>query len=222
MRTVVIGATGDVGRGVVRRAVARGWEVTAVSRDAARARAVFAGLAVTAVEADLRDPVDAKRLAADVDAAHLDHLVVATNVPAPLRFVLNHDSRELVEHVAEILLTHHVAMRAFLPAMPVGSVFLGIGGGMADHVVKGYAHASIAQAAQRMLYRTVATEWLTHPVVRELLVRSMVAGDTNRETAPATWLTADQVGERACQILAAPEATDGPILTLSPEGRAPS
>ncbi|GAA3513496.1 hypothetical protein GCM10022234_05300 [Aeromicrobium panaciterrae] len=214
-RVAVIGATGDVGRGVVREAVSRGWEVVAVSRDASRARDL-ASLGVRIVTADLTDESAATALATELDAAHLDAVVVATNVPSSRTFVLNHQSRDLVDSVARTLLSHHVTMRAFLPLMDAGSVFLGVGGGMADFVVKGYAHASVAQAAQRMLYRTVAAEWLTHPVVLELLVQSMVAGDSNRESAPATWLTDAQIGARICDILDDPGSHEGPILTMAP------
>jgi hypothetical protein len=101
--------------------------------------------------------------------------------------------------------------------LPAGAVLLGIGGGMADFVVPGMAAASMTQAAQRMAYRYAAKEARDRGVVvRELLVRSMVAGAGNRETAAPEWLTDRQVGDRACEIIADPGEVRDPVIVMDP------
>jgi NAD(P)-dependent dehydrogenase (short-subunit alcohol dehydrogenase family) len=215
---LVVGATGDVGRGVVAAAAERGWSVTA----AARSEAGLAELReqwpeLTTVRADVATADGAGSLAQAGGDALWTAVVVAVNSsgkPAPL---VGQPYPDVAAYLAGNLAPHLNCISAFLPALPAGAVLLGIGGGMADFVVPGMAAASMTQAAQRMAYRYAAKEAREHGVVvRELLVRSMVAGASNRETAAPEWLTDRQVGDRACEIIADPGEMRDPVIVLDP------
>jgi hypothetical protein len=93
-------------------------------------------------------------------------------------------------------------------------MLIGIGGGTADFILPGLAPMSMAQAALRMLYRGLAKERRGGAQLCELMVVSMIAGVSNRASAPPEWLTAEEVGRHVCTILAAPDSFAGPVLQL--------
>ncbi|WP_328389004.1 NAD(P)-dependent oxidoreductase [Nocardia sp. NBC_00416] len=66
MRIAVFGATGTVGQHIVEQALARGYEVTALTRDAGRMARTHEHLHV--VEGDVLDPVAVERVVAGRDA----------------------------------------------------------------------------------------------------------------------------------------------------------
>lgn len=214
---LVIGASGDVGRGVVGAAVDRGWSVTAAARSVvglAELRSQWPELPTV-----IGDVATAEGATALADAAGIDWsgVVVAVNTAAAAGPLLEMDYAAVAQHLAGNLAPHLHCMQAFLPKLDAGAVFLGIGGGMADFVVPGMAAISMAQAAQRMAYRHAAKEVRTRQVaVRELLIRSMVAGASNRGKAAPAWLTDRQIGERVCEILADPGDVRDPVLSIDP------
>lgn len=71
-----------------------------------------------------------------------------------------------------------------------------------------------------MLYRNVAKESRdSGVVVRELLIRSMVAGDSNRDRAPAGWISDEQVGRAVCDLVVGQHEREAdPIVELLPPG----
>ena len=221
-RIVVIGGGGDVGRGVVRAALRRGWEVTAVGRRPESLRDLedeSSGMSL-----DVRIGSVASQSEADVlaDALDLQGPVAVVNAIS-LRWtggpLLGTGFAPVADYLGAYLGGHHAAARSFLPRMGEGSVYLGIGGGRADFVVPGTVPVSMAQAAERMFYRGLHREARNLPVhVRELMVVSKVAGDSNRDSAQPEWLTDAVIGERVCDIVSSPDGEEnrGPILTIAP------
>jgi NAD(P)-dependent dehydrogenase (short-subunit alcohol dehydrogenase family) len=112
------------------------------------------------------------------------------------------------------LLTHFAATRTFLPRLPETGMLIGIGGGTADFIFPGMVPMSMSQAALRMLYRGLDKERKGGAQLRELMIVSMVAGDSNRESARPEWVTDLDVGRHVCAMLDAPECFPKPIQML--------
>ncbi|MFC8097700.1 SDR family oxidoreductase [Streptomyces sp. NPDC057363] len=215
----LVGATGDVGTGVLRAAVRRGWNVVAVSRTPARLAAVQAehGSAVRTIAGGIGDDAGGARLAAELGP--VDAVVVSVHAGYPLRPILEWPADELNALVAGNVGAHLVAARHLMPLVRDGGDFLGLGGGMADLVIPRYVPLAVAQAAQRQLYRGLIREARGNPRVRirELLVAAMVNGPSTRERARPDWITEDEIGEYVAGLLAEPSAPVGAedsILTL--------
>lgn len=214
----MIGAAGDVGRGIVAEALAAGWGVTAVSR---RADAL-AGLAreigddrLSATAGSVATEADALAVADAVGLQLGDCVVVSVHTPWRPRPLRETTSGDLAAVVSANLAPHVAAARAFLPRMGSGAVFLGIGGGMADWVPRGLAPLACAQAAIRNFYRGLDQERPEDAAaVRELLIRSMVNGRSSRDRAKPGWIADRQVGAVACAILADPGGHPGPVVTV--------
>jgi NAD(P)-dependent dehydrogenase (short-subunit alcohol dehydrogenase family) len=214
---LVVGATGDVGQGLVAAALESGRTVVAASRSAEKLRRLADRCpGLRTVTGSLETEAAAGRLweaaAAAVDG--LDAVAVsvnAPNAPAPLRDLTAEDIAQV--HAAN-LLTHFNAVRAFVPHLPPTGLYVGVGGGMADFVAPGLAHLSMAQAALRMMYRGFAREHREGPLVRELLIASMVNGQSKRERAEDSWITDIECGRHLCAVLDDVAAFDAPIITL--------
>lgn len=217
---VVIGATGDVGRGIVAEALAREWTVIAVARNRDRLQALSnalgAGESLAVTVGSVADEAAAAELLTDPAVAAADAVVTTVNVPSARRALLDRGSTEIRDVLAANLIPHFAAAKTFLPALPSGSVYLAIGGGMADHVFTGSGPISMVQAAQRMMFRALAKENPNHAVhLRELIVASLVNGESNRATADPKWLTDREIGHRVCEIIADPHDFPGPVLTMT-------
>jgi NAD(P)-dependent dehydrogenase (short-subunit alcohol dehydrogenase family) len=216
---LVVGAGGDVGRGIVAAALESGRKVVAAGRSAGP----LAGLAELAgperlatVRGDLTSEDGARRLwdAAVAGFGAVHDVVVAINAPAPARTLSEWSCREIAQSLEGNVLAHFVAAKTFLPRMPESAMFLGIGGGTADFIIPGMVPVSMAQAALRMLYRGLAKERKAGAQLRELMIVSMVAGNSNRDTAPPDWVTDLEVGHHVCAILDAPDRFPKPVLHL--------
>lgn len=221
-RVIILGATGDVGRGVVDRAVARGWPVTAVGRRAEVLRVLAAEYpdgAVDVAVADVSTVAGARDLADVVITEDSIAVVNAVSLPWMPVPILDTKYAAAATYWEAYLGTHLAVLQEVVPRLAGNSVLLAVGGGMADFVVPGLAVVSMSQAAQRMLYRALDAE-LGHrgPAVRELMVISKVSGRSNRDEAQPGWLTDADIGERICEIIAAPDADEnvGPILKITP------
>lgn len=218
MKTLlVIGATGDIGQGIVAQARRRGWNVVAAARHAGKLADAFdADDGVAIVAGDLSS--DAGAMALWDNAARrfgaVDAVVVSVNGPQPARPVIDLGMDEVAAHYAANVLTHVIAARNVLPRLASNGVLLGIGGGTADFIIPTKVPTSMGHAALRMFYRGLARENRDAASIRELLVASMVAGASNRDTALPEWLTDAEIGEHVCAIIADPAAFPGPILQL--------
>ena len=146
MNVVVLGATGDVGRGIVTALLQAGHRVAAVARSAGRLDAVSNELAnpaaLISVPGSLASDSEASELL-QILRSHMpaiDGVVVSVNArrqPAPL---LTHSSTSFATLINQDLVTHYTAARCFAPALASG---LASNGGQApdpSHVVAVFAH----------------------------------------------------------------------------------
>ena len=214
----VIGASGDVGYAVVVEALRRRWDVTAVGRDRdrmARLETELASPGLAVVVGSVSTEADAARLVADVPVGDLDGVVTAVNGPRVRRPMREWTEEDLAGLLRADLIPHFVAAKVFAGALTPGSVYLGVGGGMADFVLSGNGHNSMTQAAQRMMFRSLAHELPADGVlVRELVVASMINGRSSHSHARSDWLTATEVAAKACDVVADPAEHNGPIITM--------
>jgi NAD(P)-dependent dehydrogenase (short-subunit alcohol dehydrogenase family) len=206
----VIGASGDVGNGIVRSAVHRGWNVTAVSRTAARLGTLARehGESLRTVVGDIGSDKAGAELAAQLGP--VDAIVVSISPPFTPRDILEWSADELNAFVAGNVGAHLVAARHLLPLVRAGGEYLGIGGGMADLVIPRYIPMAIVQAAQRQLYRGIIREARGGlPVrIRELLVAAFVNGPATREIARPDWITDDEIGDYVLDLFGQPVDSD--------------
>ena len=219
---VVIGATGDVGRGIVAELLRRGHNVAAVARNASRLAALRtelgAGPRLLAVPGSLADDGSAAALRVALMAAlgTLDSVVVAVNAPRQPAPLAAHNSDQFAALIGGDLITHYTAARAFIPALADGGVYLGIGGGSCDFVLHEGVPQSVAQAALRMLYRGLAHEFRDQPVrIRELIIASVVNGVSTRSYADPSWVSDNEIGHQVAAIIAQPLQFPGPILRMA-------
>jgi NAD(P)-dependent dehydrogenase (short-subunit alcohol dehydrogenase family) len=222
MNVVVLGATGDVGRGIVTELLQAGHAVAAVARNAGRLDALRAELgsapALLNVTGSLASDADADTLlqALRVHLPTIDAVVVSVNArrqPAPL---LTHSSVAFATLINQDLVTHYTAARCFGPALAPGGVLLGIGGGSCDFVLHDGVPQSVAQGGLRMLYRGLAHEFREQDIaVRELIIASVVNGASTRAFAHPAWVTELEVGQQVARILADPAAHVGPVLRIA-------
>ena len=144
---VVLGATGNVGRAVVRELLDRQQPVMAVARNHQRLDALRADMSsslLASVPVDMSDDRALTQLANDRAVGTPPRaVVVALNSWAEPRPMLEWTAASLLESLHANLVSHLNAARAFLPLLlaPDG-VFLSVGGGTADHLVPGSAHSS--------------------------------------------------------------------------------
>ena len=218
-RLLVVGAAGDVGQGIVAEALASGRQVVAAGRNADRLASLaarHAGAALACVAGDIASEAGAEALWRDAEAAFggIDAVVVSVNVPGRPAKLVQSSAYEIAALFEANVLTHFQAARAFLPRLPATGMLIGIGGGTADIIFPGLAAISMAQAALRMLYRGLAKEGRDGAQVRELMIVSMVAGASNRDSAPDDWVTDRDVGRHVCAILDAPDRFPKPVLQL--------
>jgi NAD(P)-dependent dehydrogenase (short-subunit alcohol dehydrogenase family) len=210
---LVVGAGGDVGIGIVTAAIAAGWRVVAAGRNSAKL-ARFEGSAAI-VTGDLSTEAGAAALW-DAASAHGAICAVALSVNAPniAKPILEWQPDALGGVFATNVLTHFIAAKTFLPRLPADGAFIGIGGGTVDFIIPNSTQLSVAQAAQRMLYRGIARENRGGAAIRELIIVSMVNGESKRDRADESWVTDVEVGRHVCAVLADPAAFPGPILSL--------
>lgn len=220
MNILVIGATGDVGRGVVQVLRDRGHAVAAMARNAERLAALAAETGAIAVAGSLADDASAARAAADVRAVlpTLDGVVVSINAPRERSALMDLSAADLADALNTDLVAHFTAARAFIPAITDGGVYIGVAGGSSDYILAGGAHMSVAQAGLRMLHRALAHE-VQRVHVRQLTVASVVSAASNRHAAQPAWVTDLDVGEQAAQMLEQPDAFADPVWRMGFRGR---
>jgi len=221
-KVVVIGATGDVGRGIVEALLRRGHHVAAAARNRERLTALLEDLlgpdTLHAVPGSLDSDERAAALAGDVRKifSSLDAVVVSVNSPRRPAPLLTHSSDSLTALIRGDMVVHYTAARAFIPALNPNGVLIGIGGGSADFILREGVPQSMGQAGLRMLYRGLAQELLDASVqVRQLIIASIVNGRSTRDGADPQWVTDAEIGEQVAAILEDPSAFPGPILRIA-------
>lgn len=224
MRVLVIGAAGDVGRGVVAACLKRDWVTVAAGRTASSLEALVADrndARLTAITGSLDSEQAASDLAEAVDLAEIGAVVVTVSAGWAPQPVADCGWDTMVSTFERLLRPHVNAAKVLFPRLAPGATYLAVGGGMADAVFPGMAPVSMVQAAQRNLIRAWHKENRGTGVhIRELMISAMVNGHSSREQASPDWLTDIEIGERAAQILADPESNRGPVLSFSAQDRA--
>lgn len=215
---VIVGATGTVGRGIVRVLSAAGWQVVAVARDATKLAALAkATLGIATVAGSVDGDAAAGDLAAQVRAAapRVDAVVTAINIPLFTTRLLDCPAEKLIEILQGNLITHHCAARAFIPLLAPGGRYIGIGGGMADFTFAGVGPVSLCQAAQRNMFRFFAMETQEQDrSIAELMLFSHIVDPADDDNANPREIRADEVGDHVRAVLDRPEDFPGPILAL--------
>lgn len=219
---VVIGATGDVGTGIVQALLQRGHEVIAAARNPERLDALVNRLgnpaALKSTTGSLESDGHAEELLRRVHAIRpaFDATIVSVNSPRQPGPLLDHSSDSLATLLRGDLVAHYAAARTFIPAIAHGGTLLGIGGGSCDFILRGGVPQSAAQAALRMLYRGLAAELVSGPVhIRELIIASIVNGASTRDRADPAWVTDAEIGAQAAAIVEDPQAFPEPILRIA-------
>jgi NAD(P)-dependent dehydrogenase (short-subunit alcohol dehydrogenase family) len=219
---VVIGATGDVGREIVRVLLKRGHQVAAAARNPDRLAALLDALrhpsGLHTVPGSLASDDGAAAMLQAVRAlfTEIDGVIVSVNSPRQPAELLTRSSDELAALIRGDLIAHYTASRAFIPALKPGGVFIGIGGGSCDFILQGGVPQSIAQAGLRMMYRGLAHELAGEPVeLRQLIIASIVNGASTRDRADPQWVTDTEIGEQVAAIVDTPRAFPGPILRIA-------
>jgi len=216
---LVIGAAGDVGQGIVAAALASGRRVIASGRGnekLQRIAALHPGAAMACVAGDIATETGAAALwdEAAKKFGGIDAVVVSIRTATKRQPLMDWCAEDLCASLIGELLLHFIAARIFVPRLPQGGLFVGIGGGTADFIIPKLAHVSMSQAAQRMMYRGLAREHRGGAEIRELIVVSMVNGESTRQDAKSEWVSDVEIGWHVCAILDAPAAFPGPVLQL--------
>lgn len=219
MRTAaVIGANGLVGRAVARTLAGAGWNVVAIARDEARLGQLAGAVpGVTAVCGSIADDDSAADVAGRVRALApaLDAVVTSVNLPPAAERLLDCSAERLVEVLRGNIVTHHCAVRAFLPLLAPGGRYLGIGGGMADYTFAGFGPVSVCQAAQRNMFRFYAMEAGGDPAaIVELMVNSHIVDSDDEGDANARDIRSHEVAAHVRAVIEQPDVFPGPILVL--------
>jgi NAD(P)-dependent dehydrogenase (short-subunit alcohol dehydrogenase family) len=215
---VVIGATGTVGRGIVRQLTAAGWKIVAVARDQGRLDALQRELpGILTVSGSVGSDDNAATLAGRVQAAAptVNAVIASVNVGASPARLLDLAAERLAAVLQDNLVVHHIAARAFIPLLAAGGRYLGLGGGMADVTFAGVGPMSICQAAQRNMFRFFALETQAQDIsVVELMLHSHIVDPADEAQANPREIRADEVGQHVLAVLERPTEFIGPILSL--------
>ncbi len=219
---VVIGATGDVGSGIVKALLRRGHRVAAAARNSARLAALLDELGhpqdLHAVPGSLETDEGAAVLLRDARTIFpaIDAVIVSVNAPRRPAPLLTHSSDSLTALLRGDLIAHYTAARTFIPALEPAGVLIGIGGGSCDFILGGGVPQSVGQAGLRMLYRGLSHELAAVPLhVRELIIASIVNGTSTRDRADPQWVTDIEIGEQVAAIVENPGAFPEPILRIA-------
>lgn len=218
--TVIIGATGDVGQGLVAQFLAADHRVLAVGRNTQRLDSLrdrFANEAsLDVLHGDIANEATtaALRDAAIERLGRLDAVIASVTAPHRQRSLETITADEFADLFRQNVLTHFVAAKTFLPVIEPGGLYLAIGGGMADLLIPRAGHVGVCQAAQRRLFLALAAELGSRVRVRELMIYSVVAGTSNRAKARPEWLTDEEIGRYAVAIFEQPDRFGEPIMKL--------
>lgn len=220
---VILGATGGVGRGVVRAALDRGHPVVAVARH----EGALATLAREHGDADIITVPGS--VASDAEGAALAErlrdlrrpfagIVASICGGGGKGRVLDQPAEFLRRRLDEDLLPHLAAARHLLPLLAEAGRgnYLLIGGPGSEHPWAGYGHRSIGAAALRMLARVLHDEARALDVRVNLLTVDMPAcTGSNRKHASSRWPSALAIGQQAVALIERPPP-DIPVVRYTP------
>jgi NAD(P)-dependent dehydrogenase (short-subunit alcohol dehydrogenase family) len=218
---LVLGATGAIGRGVVRAALDTGRPVVAVSPDAdglrelqgKHAHADFLPLAL-----ELGNEADAAALARELRELDrpIDGVVAALCTDRERGRLLDQPASELRDTFDAGVVTHLALARELLPLLAErgrGGGYVLIDGPGGENPWAGYGHRSVGAAALRMLARVLHDEARPLGVRVQLLALDWpVRTEANAKHACETWPRADGIGQRALAMLDRKDNTADPIV----------
>jgi NADP-dependent 3-hydroxy acid dehydrogenase YdfG len=208
---LILGATGTVGRGVVRAAVEAGWPVVAVARDAEALQALRQQHPQASLQALVGSVAD--DAAADALVAALQKLdrpfagvIAALGAGDERGRLLDQPADQLRHAFDDAVMPQLAAARHLLPWLAASGRNCGyvmIGGPGGRNPWAGYGHRSISAAAVRMLARVLHAEARAFSVRLQLLeVESPVRTDDNEKHACKQWPCVDHIGRKALALLA--------------------
>jgi NADP-dependent 3-hydroxy acid dehydrogenase YdfG len=208
---LILGATGTVGRGVVRAAVEAGWPVVAVARDAEALQALrqqYPRANLQSLVGSVTDEAAAEALVSALQK--LDRpfagVVTALGAGGERGRLLDQPADQLRHAFDDAVLPQLAAARHLLPWLAASGRNCGyvmIGGPGGRNPWAGYGHRSISAAAVRMLARVLHGEARAFSVRLQLLeVESPVRTDANEKHACEQWPCVDHIGRKALALLA--------------------
>jgi len=207
---LVLGATGVIGRGVVKAAVEDGLPIIAVARGAGGLRSLkasHAGADITVLAGSVATEADSAKLAAAL--RQLDRplagvvVAISTTAGAMRGRLLDAPVEALSRQLDDELLPQLGAARHLLPLLADrGGSYVLIGGPGSERPWAGYGYRSVAAAAQRMLACVLHDEARALRVrVQLLTVDTPVRTGREGEQACPHWPCATAVGRRALQLI---------------------
>ena len=209
---LVLGATGQVGSGIVAALLDAGSPVLAVARDPAKLVALTRhfpdepGLDVLAGSVGTEE--DGRWLAANLRGRQRPLRAVIASLAGPVERgrLLDRPADVLARTLEHNLLPHLTAARHLLPLLAArepAAQYVLIGPPCGECAWAGYGHESVAAAAQRMLAQALHAEARGFGVRLQMLsVDHPVRTDDNGHDACAEWPSALAVGRTAVDLLA--------------------
>lgn len=215
---LVVGATGEVGEGIVHALLGHGHDVIAVGRTEAKLPALAEIIGNPPALRHFAGSLESDAAAAAIaeKAGAFAGVVISVNSFRQPSRLLDHSSDELTQLMRGDLIAHYTAIRTLLPLLPKDGVFIGIGGGSADFILDGGVYMSMAQAALRNMYRGIVHEQQDNePTLKELIIASVVNSRRMQGKADPLWVTAREVGEQVTAMIENPASFDGPVWRIS-------
>lgn len=207
---LILGATGTVGRGVVRAAIEASWPVVAVARDADALqdlRRRYPKAQLQTLVASVSDDTSADALVTALQKLNRPFagVIAALGGGNERGRLLDQSATQLRDAFDETVLPHLVAARHLLPWLAASGRNCGyvvIGGPGGRHPWAGYGHRSVTAAAVHMLARVLHSEARTFAVRLQLLeVESPVRTDANEQHSCKQWPCVDDIGRKALLLL---------------------
>ncbi len=229
---LVMGASGNVGFGVVGALLEAGSPVLAVGREGPRMSALAEhfedepGLQLL-YSPCVHDDRGAARLADEIRERGRPLRAVFASMGTPLQSgrLLDRPASFLLEKLEADLIPHLAAARHLIPLLSESQTaanYVLIGGPYAERGWSGYGHASVTGAAVRMLTQVLHEEAQTLGVRVQLLsVDKPVCTPENAINACAEWPDALAVGRSAVALLARGGRATQSIVTWSAQDAKP-